>query len=96
MNNEIQLSSLGTALPMQQGAPGGGVLGGYYGGGPAGPQEDGAFRKLHRLLRGRYLLAFVLGLFGAAAGAVGGYLSQKPAHKADAMVQIKPIIINPG
>ena len=95
MNNEIQLSSLGN-MPMPATPQAGGALGAYYGGGAAAPQEDSALRKLHRLLRGRYLLAFVLGLLGAGAGAVGGFMSQKPAFKADGMIQIKPTIIDPG
>lgn len=95
MSNEIQLSSFGGAgLPMQPGMGGG--LGGYYGGGPTPPPEDSPFKKLHRLLRGRYILAFVLGLLGAAAGAVAGYLSQKPAFKAEGMIEIKPIISPSG
>src|SRR4051812_14882542 len=96
MNNEIQLSSLGN-MPMPATPGAGGALGSYYGGGgPAAPQEASALRKLHRLLRGRYLLAFVLGLLGAGAGAVGGFLSQKPAYKADGIVQIKPVIAGSG
>ncbi|QOV91166.1 tyrosine-protein kinase domain-containing protein [Humisphaera borealis] len=94
MSNEIQVSSFGGAgLPMQPGMPGiGGGLGGYYGGTQTPPTDDSPFKKLHRLLRGRYLLAFVLGFLGAAAGAVAGYISQKPAFKAEGMIEIKPII----
>jgi succinoglycan biosynthesis transport protein ExoP len=93
MSNEIQLSSLGQSLPAMPGA--GGAMGGYYGGGPGGPPPGGdenPLRKVHKLLRGRYLLAFVLGFVGAAAGAVAGYLSQKPAFKAEAMIEIKPVV----
>lgn len=94
MSNEIQLSSFGGAgLPMQPGMGGG--LGGFYGG-PTPPPEDSPFKKLHRLMRGRYLLAFVLGLLGAAAGAVAGYISQKPAFKAEGMIEIRPIVPDPG
>ncbi|CAA9430044.1 MAG: hypothetical protein AVDCRST_MAG64-3417, partial [uncultured Phycisphaerae bacterium] len=96
MSNEIQLSSLGGGLPAQPGMPGtGGGLGGYYGAGPAAPATDeNPLRKLHKLLRGRYLLAFVLGLLGAAGGAAAGYLSQKPVLKAEGMIEIRPVIIN--
>jgi len=96
MSNEIQLSSFGSGgIPMHAGMAGpGGGLGGYYGA-PPPPQEDSPFKKVHRLLRGRYLLAFVLGLLGAAAGAVAGYISQKPAFKAEGLIEIRPII-SPG
>ena len=99
MSNEIQLSSLGGGLPMQPGAaaPGGG-LGGYYGSAQAGGSagDESPFRKAHKLLRGRYLLAFVLGLLGAAGGAAAGYLSQKPAFKAEGLIEIRPVIVDPN
>lgn len=96
MNNEIQLSSLGNAVPMYPAVPGpGGGLGGY-GGGPQPPREESPFRKLHRLLRGRYLLAFALGLVGAAAGAAAGFMSQKPTYRADALIEIRPVITGSG
>lgn len=95
MNNEIQLSSLGQSLPMQPAAPGG-ALGGYYGAPAAAPKEENPLHKIHRLLRGRYLLAFGLGLAGAVAGAAGGYLSQKPAYKAEALIEVRPVDIRSG
>lgn len=93
----MQLSSLG-GLPAQPGYPGaGGSLGGHYGAGPAaGGGEESPFRKLHKLLRGRYLLAFVLALLGAAGGAAAGYFSAKPVLKAEAMIEIRPVIIDPN
>ena len=45
---------------------------------------------MHRLLRGRYVLAVVLGLLGAAVGAAGGFLSQKPAYRSDGLIEIDP------
>ena len=90
MNNEMQLSAMNGMQPMLPGMGGG--LGAPYGGGPNAPTEDGAFRKVHRLLRGRYLLAAILGLVGAAAGAIAGYMSQKPAFRADGMIEIRPVI----
>jgi hypothetical protein len=59
---------------------------------PAGADES-PFRKLHKLLRGRYLLAFVLGLIGAGGGAAAGYLSQKPAFKAEGLIEIRPVVV---
>lgn len=97
MSNEIQLSSLGQTMPAMPGQGGG--LGGYYGSSPGGPppsNDENPLKKVHKLLRGRYLLAAVLGLVGAAAGAVAGYVSQKPAFKAEAMIQFQPVIGGTG
>jgi hypothetical protein len=81
MSNEIQLA-LTPNLPAQAGPwQQGGALGA-----PAGPADGTPLQKVHRLLRGRYLLAVVLGLLGAAAGAAGGFLSQKPAYRSDGLI----------
>src|SRR4051812_13063206 len=95
MNNEIQLSSLGSSLPAQPRMTRG-ALGGYMGGGAAAPKEESALHKVHRLLRGRYLMAFGLGVIGAICGAAGGFLSQKPAYKAEALIEVKAIQISPN
>src|SRR6476469_9836884 len=95
MNNEIQLSSLGSSLPAQPGMPGG-ALGGYMVGGAAAPKEESALHKVHRLLRGRYLMAFGLGLVGAICGAAGGFLSQKPAYKAEALIEVRAVPAKSG
>ena len=47
-------------------------------------------RKIHRLLRGRYALAIVLGLICAAAGGAAGFLSQKPLYRSDGLILITP------
>jgi polysaccharide biosynthesis transport protein len=85
MSNEIQLA-LTPNLPAQPGPwQQGGALGA-----PAAQAEGTPLQKVHRLLRGRYLLAVVLGLMGAAAGAAGGFLSQKPAYRSDGLIEIDP------
>ncbi len=51
-------------------------------------------QKIHRLLRGRYLLAIGLGLFGALAGGLYGWFSQVPQYRSAGVIEIKPIVIN--
>src|SRR5687768_7952816 len=60
-----------------------------------GPPQATPLRKIHRLLRGRYVLAFVLGIIGAAGGAVWGYLSQEPQHESSSWIEIAPIVPDP-
>jgi uncharacterized protein involved in exopolysaccharide biosynthesis len=57
----------------------------------AGAPETTPFTKVHRLLRGRYLLAFVLALLGRRWGG-GGFFSQKPAYKSEVTLEFDPII----
>jgi capsular exopolysaccharide synthesis family protein len=85
MSNEIQLA-LNPGLQMQPAALAGGALG-AAGSAPATPLQ-----KVHRLLRGRYLLAIVLGLSGASMGAAAGFLSQKPAYRSDATIEVNTIV----
>ena len=61
--------------------------------GPAEPSPQ-PFQKIHRLLRGRYLLAIGLGLFGALVGGLWGWFSQVPQYRAAGVIEIKPIVIN--
>lgn len=65
---------------------------------PAGPQaaqpdESPAqlLLKLHRLLRGRYVLALVLAAAGAIAGGAAGYFSTAPKWQSYAAIRIEPI-----
>lgn len=51
------------------------------------PHAD-IFRTFHKRLRGRYLLASVLGVICAVAGGAAGYYSQKPTYKCETMVRI--------
>jgi Mrp family chromosome partitioning ATPase/uncharacterized protein involved in exopolysaccharide biosynthesis len=52
------------------------------------------FKKIHRLLRGRYPLVIMLGLLFGVAGALLGYLSQRPIYSSRAQVMIDPVIQN--
>lgn len=46
------------------------------------------FQRLHRLLRGRYLLTFSLALVGALAGAAAGYLLPQPLYQSTGLVHV--------
>jgi succinoglycan biosynthesis transport protein ExoP len=52
-------------------------------------------RRIHRLLRGRYWLAFTLATLGAVAGAFCGFVSQKPIFRSSGLVEINPIVDTP-
>lgn len=54
----------------------------------AGNQQP--LKKIHRLLRGRYLLAATLGAIGGALGLWWGYNSAKPLYTADALIEVSP------
>jgi len=60
--------------------------------GPAGLPDGTPLRKIHRMLRGRYVLATVLALIGAVAGATAGVMLPKPAWESDGVIEISPII----
>lgn len=63
---------------------------------PAGMSEPTPLRRVHQLLRGRYLLAAVLATIGAATGAAAGFLLPKPTWESTAIVRIDPIVVRPG
>ena len=89
MSQEIQL--LNTNLPLQPAiAPPPQVLA------PVGLPEPTPFRRIHQLLRGRYLLAAVLATIGAVAGAAAGFLLPKPTFESVAIVRIDPQLARPG
>ncbi len=46
------------------------------------------FQRLHRLLRGRYWIAFVLAGLGAAAGAIGGWMATEPKFQSVGSIRI--------
>ena len=66
-------------------------------GAPAAPnaQQTTPFKKVHRLLRGRYILAFFLALVGAAAGGAAGYLSQRPGYGSTGTISISGVLPSP-
>lgn len=88
MSNDLQLA-------FSPAASGNGLATSPWAGGPLGQgtpvaAESTPLHKAHRLLRGRYLLAIVLAVMGAAVGAAGGFLSQKPAYSSTGLIEIDP------
>ncbi|HSU65948.1 MAG TPA: AAA family ATPase [Tepidisphaeraceae bacterium] len=63
---------------------------------PAGMAEPTPLRRVHQLLRGRYLLAAVLACIGAVCGAAAGFLLPKPSWESIGVVHVHPVIHNPG
>src|SRR5262249_46577722 len=59
------------------------------------PPQSTPLHRIHRSMRGRYLLAIILAFVGAAAGAAGGVLLGKPGYVSQGAIQIKPTIPNP-
>jgi Mrp family chromosome partitioning ATPase/uncharacterized protein involved in exopolysaccharide biosynthesis len=57
----------------------------------AGPQEH-PLKKLHRLLRGRYVWAILLGGLLGTGGAVGGWMLITPMHEARGQIAIKTYV----
>ena len=89
MSQEIQLVPQPQPLPLQPMiAPQ--VLA------PTVGAEATPLRRIHRLLRGRYVLAGVLAAIGAAFGVAAGVLLPKPAYESAGVIQIRPIIPTPG
>ena len=83
MSQEIQL--VNNNLPLQP-AIGPQVLA------PAGLPETTPLRRVHQLLRGRYLLAAVLAGIGAACGAAVGFMLPKPAWESVGIINVHPVI----
>ncbi|MCC7351204.1 MAG: AAA family ATPase [Phycisphaerales bacterium] len=59
-------------------------------------QQQQPLRKLHRLLRGRYLVALGLALVCAVGGGLAGYMSQKPRFQSRGYIEIKPFLSSIG
>lgn len=57
-----------------------------------GERQITPLRKVHRLLRGRYVIAIVLAGICGVVGASAGFISQRPAYKSDGLIEVKPII----
>ena len=89
MSQEIQLTN--TNLPLQPA-----IAPQPQGLAPAGISEPTPLRRVHQLLRGRYLLAAVLATIGAGTGAAAGFLLPKPTYESIAIVRIDPIVVLPG
>ncbi len=67
--------------------PGGGLP--VLPGAPAGGGSGNGLAMVHRLLRGRYLLAILLGLAGAIAGASAGWLHGKELYTSEGQIYIQ-------
>jgi succinoglycan biosynthesis transport protein ExoP len=53
------------------------------------PAQVNVVQLVHRVLRGRYLLAITLGGIGAVAGAAAGWYSQKPEYICQGQIRIQ-------
>lgn len=58
----------------------------------AGGSPFELFQRLHRLLRGRYIITIVLAVIGAAAGAAAGYMSTEPLYRSTGLVRVLPMM----
>jgi polysaccharide biosynthesis transport protein len=58
----------------------------------SGGSETTPLRKVHQLLRGRYLLAGILAAIGAACGTAAGIMLPKPAWESIGVVQVHPVL----
>lgn len=64
--------------------------------GAAQPAENiSVIHRLRRLLRGKMLLAVVLGIIGAVIGAAIGYKSLKPEYRSDGLIEVRPMLASP-
>ena len=97
MSKEIQLSNNYPAAAdywsQGQAAVGGPVNSG--GGGSSAPRTS-PLRRAHRLLRGRYPLAFLMAGIGAIAGCIALYTLLPPKWQSDGMISVNPMIMTPG
>lgn len=88
MSQEIQLAFNRTpAAQIEPWAMGGGAAPG----GPLAAQAN-PLHKIHRSMRGRYLLAGVLALLGAAAGGAAGYMVGEAGYVSRGAIQVRPTI----
>src|SRR3954462_3387942 len=51
--------------------------------------------KIHRSMRGRYLLAAILALLGAGAGGAAGFLAGKPGYVSHGAIRVRPTVPTP-
>lgn len=88
MSHEIQLRPITSSFPAAPDE----LFGGGGMSGPGGAAQASPFQKVHRLLRGRYILAIFLALLGGAAGAVAGWYSQQAEYVSEGLIEIQPTI----
>lgn len=54
--------------------------------------QSNPLHKIHRSMRGRYLLAALLALVGAAAGGAAGYMGGEAGYVSTGQIQVRPTI----
>lgn len=59
---------------------------------PAPQSDQNPLLLVHKLLRGRYLLATVLGVVLGGMGAVVGYLAIQPEYASEAIIRVAPVL----
>ncbi len=89
MANEIQRSQ-GSYLPAASDEPWAQMSA------PGTDPSQQSLKRLHRLFRGRYLLAIGLAVLFGMGGGLIGFLCAKPEWRSVGLVQIDPVIPNPG
>ncbi|MGF1632711.1 MAG: AAA family ATPase [Phycisphaerae bacterium] len=88
----VPATARGTGLARSGDAwSGGGALAQHTGHVPQQPAGTSPLQKIHAILRGRYLLAGVLGVLGLSAGAATGWYSQDPTYLGRSSVEIRPV-----
>src|SRR3954452_8643656 len=90
MSQDLQLYNRGAATQIEPWAMGGG--GSTALGAPI-PQTN-PLLKIHRSMRGRYVLGVVLALLGAAAGGAAGYMTGEPGFISKGAIRVRPYITN--
>jgi len=63
--------------------------------GPVAPPATSPLIKIHRSMRGRYVLAVVLALLGAALGGAAGFLAGKPGFVSQGAIRVRPTVPTP-
>ncbi|MCC6795755.1 MAG: hypothetical protein IT366_11615 [Candidatus Hydrogenedentes bacterium] len=59
---------------------------------PAPQSDQNPLLLVHRLLRGRYLLATVLGVFLGGMGAAVGYFAIQPEYASETIIRVAPVL----
>jgi polysaccharide biosynthesis transport protein len=89
MTSEMQLSQA-AGLPVAGANGNGNMPLGYAP--PATPPPPAGFKKIHRLLRGRYPMVITLGLILGITCGIAGFLSKEPMYQSYGRIYISPTI----
>lgn len=89
MSQEIQLA-FNRQAPSTQIEPW--AMGGSTALGSPMVAQPNPLHKIHRSMRGRYLLAALLALVGAAAGGAAGYMGGEAGYVSTGQIQVRPTI----